>query len=260
MNIFLIKTDGHDSCLADLKEMSPINHLLFGNLQYICKAHATDWNSFCLLRQLIGSLLSNSNALQQKEATSPDKAASTWVSNKVWERGDCCLLLFGAFLLCWKQNNNITQYTCVQISWKCLSFSYKHWGLQGNNICLQNNIFLLSDVSAAYFTLLILYSFLFFCLFIYFSAFLSFLFLFEKNVLIKVPCFYLFYVKLPQQTWLPQGQYPDPYPPLHIFQSDCLVTCWNEYPLQELFPVKKKKKRKIEITMNIAILKYLYDR
>ena len=86
-------------------------------------------------------------------------------------------------------------------------------------------------------------SFFFFCLFIYFSAFLSFLFLFEKNVLIKVPCFYLFYVKLPQQTWLPQGQYPDPYPPLHIFQSDCLVTCWNEYPLQELFPVKKKKKK-----------------
>ena len=87
-------------------------------------------------------------------------------------------------------------------------------------------------------------SFFFFCLFIYFSAFLSFLFLFEKNVLIKVPCFYLFYVKLPQQTWLPQGQYPDPYPPLHIFQSDCLVTCWNEYPLQELFPLKKKKKEK----------------
>ena len=86
--------------------------------------------------------------------------------------------------------------------------------------------------------------FFFFRLFIYFSAFLSFLFLFEKNVLIKVPCFYLFYVKLPQQTWLPQGQYPDPYPPLHIFQSDCLVTCWNEYPLQELFPVKKKKKKK----------------
>ena len=103
--------------------------------------------------------------------------------------------------------------------------------------------------------------FFFFRLFIYFSAFLSFLFLFEKNVLVKVPCFYLFYVKLPQQTWLPQGQYPDPYPPLHIFQSDCLVTCWNEYPLKELFPVKKKKKkRKIEITMNIAILKYLYDR
>ena len=91
-----------------------------------------------------------------------------------------------------------------------------------------------------------LYSFFFFvfCLFINCSAFLSFLFLFEKNVLIKVPCFYLFYVKLPQQTWLPQGQYPDPYPPLHIFQSDCLVTCWNEYPLQELFPVKKKKKKK----------------
>ena len=86
-------------------------------------------------------------------------------------------------------------------------------------------------------------SFFFFCLFIYFSAFLSFLFLFEKIVLIKVPCFYLFYVKLPQQTWLPQGQYPDPYPPLHIFQSDCLVTCWNEYPLQELFPLKKKKKK-----------------
>ena len=122
MNIFLIKIDGHDRCLADPKEMSPINHLLFRNLQYICKAHATDWNSFCLLRQLIGSLLSNSNAVQQKEATSPDKAASTWVSNKVWERGDCCLLLFGALLLCWKQNNNITQYTCVQISWKCLSF------------------------------------------------------------------------------------------------------------------------------------------
>ena len=134
----------------------------------------------------------------------------------------------------------------------CL-FSSSIEGLQGNNIRLQNNIFLLSDVSAAYFTLLMLYSFL------YFSAFRSFLFLFEKNVIIKVPCFYLFYVKLPQQTWLPQGQYPDPYPPLHIFQSDCLVTCWNEYPLQELFPVKKKK-RKIEITMNIAILKYLYDR
>ena len=67
--------------------------------------------------------------------------------------------------------------------------------------------------------------FFFLLLFIYFSAFLSFLFLFEKNVIIKVPCFYLFYVKLPQQTWLPQGQYPDPYPPLHIFQSDCLVTC-----------------------------------
>ena len=85
--------------------------------------------------------------------------------------------------------------------------------------------------------------FFFFRLFIYFSAFLSFLFLFEKNVLVKVPCFYLFYVKLPQQTWLPQGQYPDPYPRLHIFQSDYLVTCWNEYPLQELFPVKKKKKK-----------------
>ena len=85
--------------------------------------------------------------------------------------------------------------------------------------------------------------FFFLLLFIYFSAFLSFLFLFEKNVIIKVPCFYLFYVKLPQQTWLPQGQYPDPYPPLHIFQSDCLVTCWNEYPLQELFPVKKKKEK-----------------
>ena len=94
----------------------------------------------------------------------------------------------------------------------------------------------------------------FFCLFIYFSAFLSFLFLFEKNVLVKVPCFYLFYVKLPQQTWLPQGQYPDPYPPLHIFQSDCLVTCWNEYPLQELFPVKKKKKKKEKLKLPWTLL------
>lgn len=114
-------------------------------------------------------------------------------------------------------------------------------GLQGNNIRLQNNIFLLSDVSAH--ALFLPFFFFFLLLFIYFSAFLSFLFLFEKNVIIKVPCFYLFYVKLPQQTWLPQGQYPDPYPPLHIFQSDCLVTCWNEYPLQELFPVKKKKEK-----------------
>ena len=96
--------------------------------------------------------------------------------------------------------------------------------------------------------------FFFFRLFIYFSAFLSFLFLFEKNVLIKVPCFYLFYVKLPQQTWLPQGQYPDPYPPLHIFQSDCLVTCWNEYPLQELFPVKKKKKKKEKLKLPWTLL------
>ena len=94
----------------------------------------------------------------------------------------------------------------------------------------------------------------FFCLFIYFSAFLSFLFLFEKNVLVKVPCFYLFYVKLPQQTWLPQGQYPDPYPPLHIFQSDYLVTCWNEYPLQELFPVKKKKKKKEKLKLPWTLL------
>ena len=96
--------------------------------------------------------------------------------------------------------------------------------------------------------------FFFFGLFIYFSAFLSFLFLFEKNVLIKVPCFYLCYVKLPQQTWLPQGQYPDPYPPLHIFQSDCLVTCWNEYPLQELFPVKKKKKKKEKLKLPWTLL------
>ena len=94
----------------------------------------------------------------------------------------------------------------------------------------------------------------FFCLFIYFSAFLSFLFLFEKNVLVKVPCFYLFYVKLPQQTWLPQGQYPDPYPRLHIFQSDYLVTCWNEYPLQELFPVKKKKKKKEKLKLPWTLL------
>ena len=51
-------------------------------------------------------------------------------------------------------------------------------GLQGNNIRLQNNIFLLSDVSAAYFTLLMLYSFLFLvCSFIslLFFPFFSFL-------------------------------------------------------------------------------------